>query len=769
MATKLLFSEEEMMVDECVGYPKAYAKLCRDHHINPYAHRPPFTFMPFALPPQEVSRTRDLDKLFPIIDLEAKPSTKPQIYVNILWKQLSHLGNAGFDPAKFRVDPYGNVLYYHADSASPLAWEIDHWFPYSRGGKTVPCNLRLLQRQVYKKKHNKLEFLVPWWDLQLGVSVNQFLSIFASSNSDFRCRAFSLLFSEGENKELNDSQTVDSYIFPQHFVGLKEKVGLAPAAIVLSRRESSDSSSVLRSVDVNRKSRAHCSATDARKFLVDENEPLCKSIQMFRPSVSKENDDPNDDINPYLTIALARDSLRQREEMQAEIRKLDMDLDDLNKKNEVERVTLQDLESVLIKRRRRAEKSRRLAEAQSSYKALLEKMIRDAMHQSVIYKEQLRLNQAATSALMARLEAQKAICDSSERDLHRKFKQRDEIEKQIRPQWEHGRKRSRMDEILPDEEKDCKALLYLPEIKPRKTPQKELRKFLEEEQKASEAGLSLTKELVQEQRKSSYAHILKEKPWEHKFSDSIKDETPIEDMFQKIDFGEVKKRMKNIADSVPQSPEKEDEECRKQRGKGNVEKWLQLLLDDSKDNSPLTSPCRITFEEEKSKTDDIIEKLNLKNPQKEIRFLKVPVSEEKAGFNQNCDEIKTKEVQEKDGGKRTENALKVNGNNMYDRSNVNEVSNNTGKGIGSSMSFGAKERRERSGKEKELTRSESARAFRPIPYSPSVILVGMKKGVDCLGKKPITICSDEDNDEDQSLTSNFFKSSVKNIKKAVKI
>lgn len=33
---------------------------------------------------------------------------------------------------------------------------------------------------------NKLEFLVPWWDFQLGISVNQFLSIFGSSDSDFR-------------------------------------------------------------------------------------------------------------------------------------------------------------------------------------------------------------------------------------------------------------------------------------------------------------------------------------------------------------------------------------------------------------------------------------------------------------------------------------------------------------------------------------------------------------------------------------------------------
>jgi hypothetical protein len=37
--------------------------------------------------------------------------------------------NAGFDPAKFRVDKYGNVLYWSADPSSPLSWEVDHWFP----------------------------------------------------------------------------------------------------------------------------------------------------------------------------------------------------------------------------------------------------------------------------------------------------------------------------------------------------------------------------------------------------------------------------------------------------------------------------------------------------------------------------------------------------------------------------------------------------------------------------------------------------------------
>lgn len=88
--------------------------------------------------------------------------------------------------------------------------------------------------------------------------------------------------------------------------------------------------------------------------------------------------------NPYLSIVMARDSLRQREEAkkkQAEMNELEGELSELKQKNESDRINIQELEALLIKRRRRVEKCRRLAEAQSSYKALLEKMIRDAMHQ----------------------------------------------------------------------------------------------------------------------------------------------------------------------------------------------------------------------------------------------------------------------------------------------------------------------------------------------------------------------------------------------------
>lgn len=98
----------------------------------------------------------------------------------------------------------------------------------------------------------------------------------------------------------------------------------------------------------------------------------------------KENEDPTMETNPYQAIVIARDSLRHRDEtakMQAEIQKLDDEVGELKQKTEEEKAAVQDLELILTKKRRRAEKCRRLAEAQSSYKSMLEKMIRDAMHQ----------------------------------------------------------------------------------------------------------------------------------------------------------------------------------------------------------------------------------------------------------------------------------------------------------------------------------------------------------------------------------------------------
>lgn len=108
------------------------------------------------------------------------------------------------------------------------------------------------------------------------------------------------------------------------------------------------------------------------------------AARKLKTGMSKENENPNLVTNPYQAIVMARNSFKQQEEtmkMQGEIQKLDDQVKELTQKDEEEKLAIQDLELVLIKRRRRAEKCRRLAEAQSSYRAMLEKMIRDTMHQ----------------------------------------------------------------------------------------------------------------------------------------------------------------------------------------------------------------------------------------------------------------------------------------------------------------------------------------------------------------------------------------------------
>uniref|UniRef100_A0A1J3EQH7 Trichohyalin n=1 Tax=Noccaea caerulescens TaxID=107243 RepID=A0A1J3EQH7_NOCCA len=690
-------TEEDMVIEEAQGYPRAYAKICRDFDAYPYRNGPPFTFMPYILQQKENSRCREVNEMFPVMDPKARPTTKPKIFLSLLWKQLNHLGNAGFDPAVIRIDPYGNVVYFHADSASPLAWGFDHWFPCSRGGLTVPSNLRIVQWQARKNKKDKLECLVPWWDLQVGISVNQFLSIFAASSSDFRRRAFSFLFKEGESEELNGSQTVESHHFPHHFVESKEKFGLASAAVVVSRRDPYDPSLVLRSLDYNRQ-------TPAKKT---------------RLGAMKENETPDMVKNPYQAIVAARDSLRNREEAQnarAEMNKLDDEMNDLARKNSEERLTIQELESELIKRRRRAEKCRRLAEAQCSYRNTLEKMIRDAMHQSVVYKEQVRLNQAASSALMARLEAQKAICDGSEKELHRKFKEREELENQVRPELEKARKRSRLflndddeDEDLLVDDRDRKLSLYLPGTSEDTSLHKELRVYFQEEHKAaaSEAETQKHGEIEEEEE-------------EHKDP-----EVPEKSLVALEQGKRGSSRSFRAFPVFKERESEEDEESRRERGKGNVEKWLHILLEKNSSKEDL--------ETERSKNiDEMIEKLDHKFPLLE----KVNEEEEE-------EEAETQPQLQ---------AEEANNNNTSKVETRSESSRRSRK------SFDLKNTPEKSGREKVVKRSESARAFRRIPSSPS-ILFGIRK-------KPVV--SGHDDENDYLVKNNFIKSSLQSIKRAVK-
>ncbi|KAL5975657.1 hypothetical protein ACLOJK_019983 [Asimina triloba] len=304
-----------MVVDEDLGFPKAHAKICENPHLfYPHNQGPPSTFLPYKLQADEALMVREMNHTFPIIETDRKPSPDPKIFANLLWEQLNHLGNAGFDPAYFRIDPYGNVLYFYADSGSPLAWEIDHWFPCSNT----------------------------------------------------------------ESEEYDVMQVVQSHVFPQHFIEKQRKVGLAPAAIVMPCGESD--ASALKPVDLNKNIRPNSLAI-SKKYSVGDDQVLCKTVDRL-PSMMKENNNSDKDCNNYAIIAAARDSLKHREaEKLAKMQELEDELSELKNENESQRVDLQELESALAKHRRRVEKCRRLAESQSSYKDLLEKMIRDAMHQ----------------------------------------------------------------------------------------------------------------------------------------------------------------------------------------------------------------------------------------------------------------------------------------------------------------------------------------------------------------------------------------------------
>lgn len=515
MFAKQVLTDEERRVDPQLGYPRGYAKLCRNAHIQmrglitPYTEGPPQRFLPYILQPEDIAKMKEFNELFPITESEERDPSSARRYADSLWKQLDHLRNAGFDPAKFRIDPYGNVLYINADPASPLAWEVDHWFPHSRGGKTVPSNLRLVQWQVNQRKQNKLEFLVPWWDLQLGVSVNQFLSIFASKNSDFRQRAFSLFFFAGENEPLNEVLVADSHSWPSSFRERKSQFGLAPAAIVTVQKQADDSLKLLNGNRPINSAWPVPSGTPSRKrWTVEEEEALRRAIHKFGPGNWKEIKEHEPVFRNRSTVQI-KDKYRQmkgdwelekenraddlsdkelilsrtvqkenrlkkirEQEIQAkeeEIVQLDKDLKELQEQNEAERLALEDLESILIKHRRRVEKQRRWSETQSSYRMCLEKMIRDAMHQSIVYKEQGRLNQAACNALMARLETQKATCDASEMELIKKIKQREDLELLLRPCMEQAKKSLHDDNSSCSKQNIKMELEELPTCYPRDT------------------------------------------------------------------------------------------------------------------------------------------------------------------------------------------------------------------------------------------------------------------------------------------------------------
>lgn len=360
---------------------------------------------------------------------------------------------------------------------------------------------------------------------------------------------------------------------------------------------------------------------------------------------------------------------------------------------------------------------------------------------------------------MARLEAQKAMCDSSERELHKKFKQKDELEKQIRPDWEQTRKRSRMDDVKCNENNDQIVIYQQPENKPNEEPiieqekdenavlclpcvnseHKQLRVFLEEEHKLSEAEME---EMGKQQK-----------------LETIDDDTESGKRLQKMKMEEkgIEYDIRFPTDDNDDLVE-EDEESRKQRGKGNVEKWLQILLEKDGNDQNMNF-----HDDNDKKTDEIIQKMNLKYPQKDQNEtnenLKYP---QKEIMKNAAPEIVEVEEARKSIFKNP--PYKINTR----RSDASELECDKSAKLSRRKSFEVKERSEKNGKFKEVVRSESARVLRRIPSSPSIIL-GMKKGVDCIRRKPAVIGDEDDDIENHAGSKNFIKSSYKVIKKAVKI
>lgn len=311
----------------------------------------------------------------------------------------------------------------------------------------------------------------------------------------------------------------------------------------------------------------------------------------------------------------------------------------------------------------------------------------------MIYKEQVRLNQAASNALMARLEAQRAICDGAEKELHKKYKLKDDIEKQIRPEWEQGRKRFRIDDsVFEDEKESSKNVLYLP--RPRTPFHKELRVLLEEEQKASEAGLSANEEELKIAANNNDTEEKLEENTNTKSLVALDEEKSIEHRLQKLEISEGKRTVGISFRGIHETEVEEDEETRNQRGKGNVEKWLQMLLEESQGEANYP---RETNESASGMTEDIIKQLNQKFPQKEL---------------------KTSQVSDK-----VEN-------------DVNEYKNYSAEACVEETdgSFeGMAKRKEEKKLSKRLFRSESAKVLRRIPSSPS-LFQGMKSSIKTIKK-----------------------------------
>ncbi|MCO5607912.1 hypothetical protein L7F22_062114 [Adiantum nelumboides] len=360
--------------------------------------------------------------------------------------------NAGFDPAKFRVDPFGNVLHRNADPSSPLAWTVDHWFPQSRGGKTVVDNLRLCSmasRSMQRAKARISHTMVgpPTGDICQSISVHVCLQ-----KQKFQ-RAFSLLFPHGDDS--NHSE-LKSHYWPQHFKQKAKQDGFAAAAIVKVRKHKDPCSQS----DINKLNLSDCSlgAQTGQPWCAEE-EALLIALQKYRPAKWAERMNLKEKENnafqhiPFSDSGVenaceselmvrqssALSSLQQEKEVgetlshkmqltKNQVAQLEEELRAVKQHNEREKVALGELEGILEKHKKRVEKQQRWSESQAHYRQCLERIIRDTLYQSSVFKENAKLNKAACTALLAKIQSHRMTCEDAEQDLAKQSKEREALE-----------------------------------------------------------------------------------------------------------------------------------------------------------------------------------------------------------------------------------------------------------------------------------------------------------------------------------------------------
>lgn len=72
-----------------------------------------------------------------------------------LWNKCKVI--PGKDPKLYRLDPYGNEIYYHSfNKDSNKGWTADHIKPRSKGGSDTIRNLQVLKTSVKKEKGDTL-------------------------------------------------------------------------------------------------------------------------------------------------------------------------------------------------------------------------------------------------------------------------------------------------------------------------------------------------------------------------------------------------------------------------------------------------------------------------------------------------------------------------------------------------------------------------------------------------------------------------------------